>query len=139
MAPDRQPTPAPAGKKDQATGPDNNSTETHSTAPTPVDAGIRTSQRIRIRAERRATQEEVGGADDFSTQPPKKKKTTKKKKDGESKKEGGAEEETMAVEQATTAVEQLPPPLMEVLGNPQLFTQIFVEEGWLPNVRRPSH
>lgn len=110
-------------------GPDNTSTETSSTAPTPIDAGIRTSQRIHIRAEQYAAQEETEGADDFPAQPPKKKKTTKKKKDGESKKEGGAEEEAMAVEEATMVVKQLLPPLMEVLGNAELFIQMFVEEG----------
>lgn len=153
MTPEKQPAAAPGGKKGKTMGPGSSSTDTTSTAPTPVDVGIRISQRIRIRAEQRVAQEEAGAAANFPTQPPKKKKATKKKPNGESKKEGAAEEGTeegtegkiefgtmtidqgtMTFEEATTAVEQLPPPLMEVLGNPSFFIQMFVEEGWVPKV-----
>jgi hypothetical protein len=153
MTPEKQPAAAPGGKKGKTMGPGSSSTETRSTAPTPVDVGIRISQRIRIRAEQLVAQEEAGAAANFPTQPPKKKKATKKKPDGESKKEGAAEEGTeegtegkiefgtmtidqgtMTFEEATTAAEQLPPPLMEVLGNPSFFIQMFVEEGWVPKV-----
>lgn len=146
MAPWKQPAAAPGEKvKGQTT--DSGSTSMATTSAAPTDVGIRSSKRLRIRAERAGGGKETEVESDSPMQPPKKQKAGKKKQDNASNEgggaeeaidgetEGGTEEGTMAFEEATTAVQQLPPPLIKVLGNPDFFAQLFIAEHWVPKVR----
>jgi hypothetical protein len=87
----------------------------------PIDAagsGTTGSKRRRTQEEGHGDEKE-GQADNSS--PIKPQRATKKKG---SKKQGGAEKGALSHS------------LMKVVGNPDFFVQIFVEEGWLPKVCR---